>query len=179
MARLTAIDPANATGKAKELLDAVKGKLGMVPNMMKTMANSSSVLQTYLSSAGALGHGELGGPIGERIALAVGQVNSCGYCVSAHTLLGKKAGLSDSEIAAARRFQSAEPKAAAALRLARVVVDKRGLITDAELADAKNAGLSDGAIGEVVAHVALNILTNYFNNVAGTEIDFPKVSLAA
>lgn len=178
MPRLTPVDPAIATGKAKELLDAVKGKIGMVPNMMRTMANSPVVLQTYLSMAGALGQGELGPLIGERIALAVGQENSCDYCVSAHTLLGKKAGLVEGEVMGARRFQSAEPRVTAALKLAKAVVQKRGMVSDAEVAEAKAAGLSDGAIGEVVAMVALNILTNYFNNVAQTEVDFPKVSLA-
>ena len=60
------------------------------------------------------------------------------------------------------------------LRFARTVVEKRGVVEDADLAAVREAGNGDAEIAEVVAHVALNIFTNYFNNVAGTTIDFPK-----
>jgi hypothetical protein len=54
MTRLQAIAPEHATGKAKELLNAVSGKLGMVPNMARTMANAPSVLDGYLAFSGSL-----------------------------------------------------------------------------------------------------------------------------
>jgi uncharacterized peroxidase-related enzyme len=110
----------------------------------------------------------------EQLALDVGEVNHCEYCVSAHSALGKRAGLSDQEVLDSRRGASADPKADALLRFARKVVAQQGLVEDADIAAVRAAGYGDAEIAEVVAHVGLNIFTNYFNNVAGTTLDFPR-----
>jgi uncharacterized peroxidase-related enzyme len=178
-ARISPVDPANAQGKAKDLLAAVQAKLGMTPNMMRTMAQSPAVLEGYLSLSGALAHGALPGSVREQIALAVGQTNACEYCVSAHSVLGKMAGLKPDQILAARHGQASDGKASAAITLANEIVDRRGDVSDTQLAAARDAGLNDAELAEVVAHVALNVLTNYFNRVARTEVDFPKVALAS
>jgi AhpD family alkylhydroperoxidase len=143
--------------------------------MMRTMAQSRAVLDGYLALNSALAKGSLGRKLGEQIALLTAEQNGCNYCASAHTALGKHAGLADSDIAAARDGRASEPRAQAALSLARAVIETRGHVSDAELAAARRAGLSDGEIGEVVAHVAVNVFTNYFNSLADTEVDFPAV----
>ncbi len=177
MSRLTPLQPDRATGKAKELLDAVQAKLKITPNMTKVMANSPAVLQGYLSFSGALAGGALDAKLREEIALTVAQQNSCQYCLSAHTAIGKMTGLTDTEIESARDASSRSPKNAAALQLARQLVARQGSIADIDVDAARRAGLSDGEIAEVIAHVALNIFTNYFNNAADVEIDFPKIAL--
>jgi len=177
MSRLTAIQPQAATGKAKELLDAVQAKFKITPNMMKVMANSPAVLEAYLSFNGALGNGALDAKLREEIALEVGEQNSCQYCVSAHTAIGKLTGLTDSEINQAREARSGSARNAAALQFARQLVMKRGRATDADVEAVRRVGFSDGEIGEIIAHVALNIFTNYFNNTAEVEVDFPKIAL--
>jgi uncharacterized peroxidase-related enzyme len=174
MSRIETVNPTHATGKAKELLDGVKSKLGMTPNLMRVMANSPAVLDAYLKFSGSLGSGDLPAKTREQIALAVGQANSCDYCLSAHSAIGKMVGLSADQILDSRRGSSAEPTTDAVLRFARQLVDKRGLVSDADLAAVRSAGWEDGAIAEIVANVALNIFTNYFNHVAETEIDFPR-----
>jgi uncharacterized peroxidase-related enzyme len=174
MERITPVDPRTAQGKAKDLLDAVKSKLGIVPNMTRAMAASPAVLEAYLSFSGAPGHGVLPPKVREQLALDVGEVNRCDYCLSAHSLLGKRAGLSDQDIVDSRRGTSADTKAEALLRFARAMVEKRGLVDDADVAAVRAAGYGDAEVAEVVAHVALNVFTNYFNNVAGTTVDFPK-----
>lgn len=174
MARLQPLNPETATGKTKELFNAVQGKLGSVPNMMRTMANSPAVLEGYLSLSGALGHGSLDARTGELLALAIGESNSCDYCLSAHTFIGEKLLKTDPElILAARSGNSEDAKTRAILKFAKVLVSKNGLVNDEDVNAAKNAGITDGEIAEIVAHVALNVLTNYFNNTANTEIDFP------
>ena len=178
MSRITPIEPAQASGKAKQLLDGVEAKLGMTPNMMKTMAQSPAVLEAYLNFAGTLGRGALDAKVREQIALVVGQVNSCRYCVAAHAVFGKGAGLNTEEIGSSRRAHSANPKAAAGLEFAKRMVNQRGMLSDEDLESARTAGYSDAEIVEIVAHVALNVLTNYLNLVAQTEVDFPKVPLA-
>ncbi len=174
MSRIETINPAQATGKAKELLDGVKSKLGMTPNLMRVMANSPAVLDAYLKFSGSLGSGELNAKTREQIALAVGQANSCDYCLSAHSTIGKMVGLSADQILDSRRGTSSEPNTDAVLRFARQLVDKRGLVSDTDLDAVRSAGWDDGAIAEIVANVALNLFTNYVNHVAETEIDFPR-----
>ena len=177
MSRLTPVDAAAATGKTKELLGAVQAKLGLTPNMMKTMALSPAVLEGYLSLSGALSHGALDAKTRERIAIALAQANSCTYCLSAHSLLGKKAGLSDAEIAASRKDAGGAGKADAVIRFALAVNASKGQLSDAQFEDARRAGLSDAEIAEAIANVALNVFTNSFNNAARVELDFPRVPL--
>src|SRR5262245_48699083 len=171
MNRIKPVEVNRATGRAAELLEAVRGKLGVVPNMMRAMANSPAVLEAYLNFSGALSKGALDLKTREAIALAVGQANRCQYCVSAHTLLGQKAGLSHGDVSAARTGEAGDPRTAAALQLAVSVNNDSGHVPDAALARARTAGLSDGEIAEVVATVAFNIFTNYFNHVAETQLD--------
>jgi uncharacterized peroxidase-related enzyme len=174
MERITPINLQAAEGRAKELLDAVKAKLGIVPNMTRSMAVSPSVLEAYLGFSGALSHGVLPARVREQLALDVGEANHCDYCVSAHSAIGKRAGLTDQDILNSRRGTSADQKTDVLLRFTRTVVEKGGIVEDTDLAAVREAGYGDAEIAEVVAHVALNIFTNYFNNVAGTTIDFPK-----
>jgi uncharacterized peroxidase-related enzyme len=176
MARLSALNPDEATGKTKELFKAITGKLGMVPNMMRTMGNSPAFLESYLNLSGALGSGSLGAKTGELIALAVAQANACDYCLSAHTYIGANLVKVDSDILnSARSGNSSDAKTDAILKFAQVLVSKKGLISDSDLENVKSAGATEGEVGEIVGHVALNILTNYFNNTAKTDIDFPVV----
>lgn len=177
MPRLNAIDPKEATGKAKELLDGVKTKIGMVPNLMRTFANSPAALEGYLNFSGALGGGLLNAKLREQIALAVADANNCEYCLSAHTAIGKMVGLNENELVASRRASSEDAKTNAALMFAHQIVVKRGEVDDTDVQTVRAAGFSDGEITEIIANVALNIFTNYFNHVAQTVVDFPKVSL--
>jgi uncharacterized peroxidase-related enzyme len=173
MSRLTQIAPDTATGKTKELLDAVKSKLGLVPNMVRAMANSPAALNAYVQFSGALAGGSLSARNREQIALAVGQVNECHYCLSAHSALGKMAGLTPDQIRDSRQGTAADAKTDALLHFARKLVETRGQVSDGDVDAVRQAGFSDGEIAEAVAGVALNIFTNYFNHVAATDIDFP------
>ena len=174
MERITPINLESAKGRAKELLDAVKANLGIVPNMARSMAVSPPVLEAYLGFIGALGHGVLPARVREQLALDVGEANHCDYCVSAHCVLGKGAGLTEQDVLDSRRAASADPREDVLLRFARTVLEKRGVVEDADIAAVREAGYGDAEIAEVVAHVGLNVFTNYFNHVAGTTIDFPK-----
>lgn len=176
MQRINPIDTNEATGKTRELLDGVQKALGITPNMMKTMARSPSVLQGYLSLNTALGE-TLTAKLREQIALVTAEANGCGYCASAHTALGKLAGLTEEQTTLARQAGSGDEKSDAVLKFAQTVLKKRGKVSDQDLASVRAAGIDDGNIAEIVAHVALNVFTNYFNEVAKTEIDFPVVQV--
>lgn len=162
---------------ARPQLEAVNRQLGSVPNLFRLVANSPAALEGYLAMSGALAKGSLPAATRERIALAVAQFNGCGYCLAAHTYLGKNlARLSDEEISTNRRGGSLDVMAAAAVRFAVAVARERGRVSDAELADVRGAGYDDAQIVEIVQHVALNSWTNFINEVARTEIDFPGVA---
>ncbi|HOW88194.1 MAG TPA: peroxidase-related enzyme [Candidatus Omnitrophota bacterium] len=174
MSRIQPLDPEKTQGKVKELLATIKAKSGRVPNIFKTMAHSSTALQAYLGFSGAFADAKLSAKVREQIALAVGEDNQCQYCLSAHSAIGKLAGLTPEEIESGRRAKSADPKTNAILKLAKKLSSNRGNITDAELAEARKAGCSDEEVLEIIAAVALNIFTNYINHVADTAVDFPQ-----
>jgi uncharacterized peroxidase-related enzyme len=165
---------------SQPLLQAVKKQLGMVPNLFRLVGNSPAALEGYLGLNGALAKGALEAPTRERIALAIAEINGCSYCLSAHSYLGKNlAKLSDTEIAANRDGHSADPKADAAVAFAVAVIKARGHVADADIRNVRDAGYNDAQVIEIVLHVALNTLTNYVNEVAKTEIDFPVVTAKA
>jgi uncharacterized peroxidase-related enzyme len=178
MQRISAVNPAEATGKTKQLLDAVQTKLGITPNLMKTLATSPAALEAYLNFGAALATGKLDAKFREQIALAVAQANSCEYCLSAHSAIGKMVGLKPEEIATSREAHSTDAKRDAGLQFVQALVVQRGMVSDQALAQVKAAGFSDGDIAEIVANVAVNIFTNYFNQVARTDVDFPRVAVA-
>jgi uncharacterized peroxidase-related enzyme len=171
--------PANvqaAPAASQPFLEVVSKQLGSVPNLFRLVANSPASIEGYLGLMGALGKGSLPAPTRERIALAVAQINGCDYCLSAHTYLGKNlAKLDDSEITANRNGASNDPKADAAVKFAALLTRERGHVNDDALQNVRLAGYSDPEIIEIVLHVALNTLTNYVNEVAKTDVDFPVV----
>jgi len=171
---------ADAPAAAQPLLNAVQKQLGSVPNLFRLVANSPAALEGYLGLHGALAKGSLDPRTRERIALAVAEINGCDYCLAAHSYIGRNmAKLDEAEIAANRAGGSNDPRADAAVRFAAAVTRSRGHVPDADLAAVRLAGYSDAQIVEIVLHVALNTLTNYVNEVGGTEIDFPAVRRAA
>lgn len=170
------IDPATASGDRKRLLDQVQSAFGTVPAMFAATANSTAALKSMWHSFGALGESRvLGAKLGEQIAVAVADRNGCDYCLAAHTALGRKAGATREEMAAAQAGESADAKTQAMLRYALELVERRGAVTPTTTAALRAAGASDEEIVELIAHVALNLFTNYVNVALATPLDFPAV----
>lgn len=176
MSRIAPVAVDTAEGRTAELLGGVKKALGIVPNLYATAARSLPVLEGLVALNSALSTGGLSPRIRHAIALAVAERNGCDYCASAHSFIAKNLKLTDADIAAAREATSSDPRTSAILGFAAAVVDRRGQVTDAEIAAARAAGLSDAEILEVVGNVVANVFTNFINNVAETEIDFPRAA---
>lgn len=169
------IDTAPAASRAS--LNAIAKSLGSAPNLFRLIAHSPAALKGYLGLSASLAGAELDARTQERIALAVAELNGCSYCLSAHAYLGKNlAKLDDAEITANRSGASNDPRADVAVRFAAAIVRARGHVSDANLNAVRAAGYSDAAIVEIVLTVALNTFTNYVNEVARTDIDFPVVA---
>ena len=176
MSRISIPTVDNSAEATKPLLAAVQKQLGVTPNLMKLTGHSPAALEGYLSLNGALAKGKLNVQLRERIALTIAEYNGCNYCLSAHDYLGRNvAKITGEEIAAARDGHSADARIQAALQFALRVAQSRGRVSDAEVATLRLAGFDEAEIIEIVANVAVNVLTNYINNVAETDIDFPVV----
>jgi uncharacterized peroxidase-related enzyme len=175
MPRVNLVDPATATGAAKAPLDEIKGAFGTAPNMFRAVANSPAALKSMWGAFGALGAGTIGAQLGEKIAVAVADRDACSYCLAAHTLLGKNAGASGQDMADAQAGHSDDPRTAAALSFALKLVEHRGQVAGADFDALRAAGFDDGQIVEIIAHVALNLFTNYVNIALDVPVDFPSV----
>lgn len=178
MNRIPLIDRASAPASVAGTLDAIQGAFGATPNMFRTVAQSPAALNAMWGFFGALGNGgSIDAQLGEKIAVAVANRNDCHYCLAAHTALGRKAGASAAEMGAAQTGQSDDPRTAAALAFALKLVEARGQVSEADVHALRSAGFSDGQAVEIVAHVALNLFTNYVNVAFAVPVDFPSVAL--
>jgi uncharacterized peroxidase-related enzyme len=173
------INTATAAPASQEMLKQIHAAFGATPNMFKVVSNSPAALKSMWGSFGALGTGTLGAKLGEQIAVAVANRNRCEYCLAAHTVLGQNAGVSGLDMSAAQVGKSADPKTQAALTFALKIVEQRAAISQADVEAIRAAGFNDGEIVEIMAHVALNLFTNYVNVAFNVPVDFPKVALKA
>lgn len=175
MSRLPIQNVESATGSNKDIFAALQKGLGMVPNMAKVMANSPAVLQSWVQFNSALGTAKLSAQIREQIALLTAESNACTYCLSAHSALGKMVGLNQAQIDGARHLESSDPRTFAALTFAQAVIDRRGGVGDSDIKAVRTAGFNDAEVAEIVAAVALNFFTNFFNRAFDVDVDFPRV----
>lgn len=177
MTRVKLLSHDDAPAASRPTLAAIDQAFGTVPNMFRAVANSPAALSQMWAGFGALGAGTIDATLGEQIAVAVANRNACEYCLAAHTALGRKAGASALAMREAQLGRSEDPRTAAALRFALLLVDARGQVGDTELRSLRDAGFDDGQLVEIVAHVALNLFTNYVNIALAVPVDFPGVEL--
>jgi len=179
MTRINPLTIEAAPQGSAQILAGVKDKIGMVPNLYGAIAHAPAALSAYLAFSQAIGESSISPALREQIALTTAGINSCDYCASAHTLMGKGAGIDPDELARNLVGESSDSKTQAALSFATAIVDQRGFVDDAALAVVRGAGYSQEEIVEIIAVVSINIFTNYFNHIAEVEIDFPLVRAPA
>jgi uncharacterized peroxidase-related enzyme len=175
MTKIKAITPEAAPEAVREMMELVKRKLGRVPEMYQVMANSPAVLESYVKLNMALGVGTLGSKLSELIALSTAEYNGCSYCLSAHTFLGGKAGLTEIEMADGRTFHAENKKLETGLTFVKKLLEDPKTISSQDVDPLRAAGYSDGDILEIVANVIRNIFTNYVNIISETKVDWPVV----
>jgi len=177
MSRINVVENQQANQEQAELYSVITASLGSVPNFLKVLANSPAALKAFLGLHGISSAGSLDPQTRERIALTLAEQNGCQYCVSAHTAIGRKAGLDNDEIEANRSGTSRDARAEAAVKFARALVEHTGEVTNSELDEIRDAGYSESDIVEIITHVGMNVLTNILAKASRVEIDFPKVEL--
>jgi uncharacterized peroxidase-related enzyme len=179
MSRFTPIESNGTTSELKRSLKNSRLKLDEAPRFLQVLANSPAALRAYLRADAALVRGQLTPRQRQQVALAVAEINGSSYSLSAHYDTGKSLGLTHHEMGLARNATAADPKAETMLRFTRAVVLQRGEISDEDFQALGKAGFTDAQIIEIVANIALNIFSNYFNSVARTEVDFPLLQPGA
>ena len=174
MSRLKSIETSEATGEIKELYEAIEGKLGMVPNIFKGMAASPVLLKAYLQLDELIAEGRLSGVEQDIVRLVASQYNDCTYCLAAHTKTAGAQGLSEEDIVAVRRGSPKDEKQAALVTFVQRILDTKGLVEDANLRAFRDAGYDDAQVCEVITLIGQKMMSNYFNHIHDTELDFPK-----
>lgn len=173
MSRVETLTNDKAPPAVQQMYHSIEKKMGKVPNLMLTMGHSPAVLKGYLDFSEAVNQTSLNPKLREEIAIIVGQTNQCNYCLSAHSTIAKGIGLSDHDILQARKALASDPKTAAILTFAKAVVDKKGAVSDQDVAHLKAKDISDKELTEIIMTISLSMFTNYFNHIIDTKIDFP------
>lgn len=173
MSRVNPVSTDQAKGEVKEIYQSLTQQMGKVINIFQNMGNSATTLKAFLALSGATNETSLSPELREQIALIVGQSNHCQYCLSAHTILAKKAGLNEEDVIKARHGESNDPKENAILKFAKQVVENRGNVSNQDVASLKAFGVSDKELVEIILVIIVNIFTNYFNLITDPKIDFP------
>jgi uncharacterized peroxidase-related enzyme len=175
MSRLKPVVPALATGRIKQMYNSVAAETGKVPNMLQIMGNSPEVLQAYLDLANTIHRISLDGVLQELIALAVAEENGCSYCLSAHMYFARRLKIDFDTCLTAKAAEALDPRVDCVLKFARTLVIHHGHVSDEELNSVREAGFNESQITEIIAVVALNIFSNYFNAVDLPDNDFRKM----
>lgn len=176
---ITPVDPATTDPDQHEARAALTANWGQVPNLGAVLALSLPLTKAVLSFDGALSKGSFRGGIAEQLAIAVSQENRCSYCLAAHTATAGAYRVSAEDTADARIARASDPKTAAALRFAQLVVRTRGHVDQADISAARDAGWEDADIIEIVGHVIATTLTNYLHHISEVPVDFPAVDFAS
>ncbi|MBY0439654.1 MAG: carboxymuconolactone decarboxylase family protein [Burkholderiales bacterium] len=166
MSRLGQVDLDTAPALSRPMLEGVHRKRGFLPPMFRALGNSPAAMSAYVAFGGAMAGSTLPVSVKEQVSIAVAASSDCRQCMEAHTRYGREAGLPDDELEAARRFESTDPLAAAALAFARAVKESHGHLTDAAVDAARAGGIDDARMVDLAALVAINLFTNYVNNLA-------------
>jgi uncharacterized peroxidase-related enzyme len=176
MLRLSPLETHEVGKELQELLERGRPCFEGIPNFLKILAKSPAAALAYAQAEGALAQGRLSGRQREQIALAVAEINGSKYCLQAHSVTGRNAGLTGEEIQSARRAAAPEARADQMLRFTQSMVLQRGELSDEDLGALRKAGFSDAEVIEIVANIALNVFTNYLNILSKTEVDFPALA---
>jgi uncharacterized peroxidase-related enzyme len=178
MTRLFTLPVDQATGKAAQLFTAIKGAVGMVPNAYANLGvNSPGALEAALNLDGALRKSSLSAKDVEVIKLAVSEDAGCDYCVAAHTLFGGKTGLSADAMRAVRSGNPAgDARIDALASFAHTLVTTSGTVPADVVEAVKAAGVTDAQIADTTLAIAAITLTNLFNRINDTTLDFPAVA---
>jgi uncharacterized peroxidase-related enzyme len=164
-----------ATGATAEVYAQIKKAVGGVPNTFAAIgAYRPDALKAILLADSVLATGTLSKRDQETIKLVISGVAGCDYCVAAHSLLGKIAGLKPDELKNVRDGRpTGDARRDALIHFVRVLAETSGTVSKEEFGAIKAAGYSDAQLVDISLAFATTVFTNVFNRINDTAIDFP------
>jgi uncharacterized peroxidase-related enzyme len=178
MSRISITAVNKATGTTAEVYARIKKAAGGVPNVFAVIgALQPAALGAVLDADAALAAGSLSKKDIETIKLVVSVSTGCDYCVAAHSLLSKLAGLKPDEL---KKIRDGEPtgdaRRDALVRFVRTLAETSGTVSDDDFGAIKAAGYTDAQLVDISLAFATIVFTNVFNRINDTEINFPAVA---
>jgi uncharacterized peroxidase-related enzyme len=173
MTKFTAHSIETAPARSRPLLEGVKQALGFVPNLYGVFAESPTALQGALAIWEAFSHSSLSSTEQQLVVLAVSEANDCEYCVAAHSTLAKRLANVDAALVDATRRREPLPNAKldALVTFTRIVVEQRGVLTEADVAAFLEAGYTKAQVIEVLLGVGMKTFNNYVDHIAHTPLN--------
>jgi uncharacterized peroxidase-related enzyme len=177
MSRIPTAPVQSATGDAALIFEDLTKSIGSVPNLYAAVGSlDPAILKSYLAADAALASGTLSTKDIETIKVIVSEATGCHYCLAAHHMLGKAAGLSSNEL---KNIRTGEPtgdaKRDALVKFVRLLQQSSGTVGQHEFDAIKAAGYDGRQLVEISFAMALTIFTNAFNRINDTIVDFPPV----
>ena len=173
MSVLKPIEPSDATGVTKEIFDHLEKNMNRIPAMVRVMAHSPAIAETYMHFNQALAKSSLSPRTLALITVAIAEISGCDYTLSIGIALARRHGVEEPELAAARAGRAEDDKTARTLEFATSIVRRVGQVPHEDVERLRQSGFSDREIVDIIGAVGLNIFRNYFNLVVGTDIDVP------
>jgi AhpD family alkylhydroperoxidase len=158
--------------------DSLKKGLGMVPNLYATLALSEHALGSYLAFQNA--KSSINGKAREVVNLVVSQVNSCQYCLAAHTVIGGMVGFKPEQILEIRRGSASfDVKLDALAKLVKNIATERGHADPARVQAFFDAGWTQENLVDVIVVIGDKTVTNYLHGTTQVPVDFPAAPALA
>jgi uncharacterized peroxidase-related enzyme len=172
MARISLIEPAQASPEVKEIYDAqLKGNPG---NIQKALAHRPVMLGTFLRFYASVGR-SLDRKLYEAVYLRISLINGCHYCTQHHIQGAKRVGITPEQMKALKdgNYSSFSLPEQVALRYAEKLTRTPDGATDADFGELKEH-LSDEQIVDLHGLIGLANLTNRVTGPLALQIEFPE-----
>jgi uncharacterized peroxidase-related enzyme len=168
MSRLPLHTFESAPEASRPFIEKAQANNGFLPNLVASLANAPTALETYLTVAAINGRSGLTLAEREIVQITAAGIHGCGFCVAGHTAVAlKKAQIDADSVEQARTQQPiGNPKLDAVARFTREVIATRGAVSDAQLATFRAAGYTEANALEVILGVSLATLCNFANNLS-------------
>jgi uncharacterized peroxidase-related enzyme len=173
MSRLRLHTPESAPEASRPYLQRAQAANGFLPNLVASLANAPTALETYLTVAEINGRSGLSLAERETVQITAAAIHGCGFCVAGHTAVALKKAQLEPQLVESIRAQTplSDPRLDAVAVVTRAVIATRGAVSDETLAAFHAAGFSDANALEVILGVSLATLCNFANNLAQNELN--------
>lgn len=156
----------------EETMKMVNEKMGFIPNLLDTMSSSPASVRVYVEGALTMAEGVLSAAEQQVVYLTTSVFHECPYCTSAHSVMGKDAGVSKEDVKALRSSEwPKDQRLANIAKATRLVLEKRGHLDAEDLAQLEGKGIDKAQLYDIVCLSSIKTITNWISHFEKPEID--------